>query len=103
MFRPATTGRDALRIATIALTLGTPFADASFSPPGASSWPAILSIAIALLLGAMLMPALVHIGKVVLRVAWAFLKIAIGVVLHETVKWLLLASSASLGLLHYLE
>jgi hypothetical protein len=38
-----------------------------------------------------------------LRVAWAFLKIAIGVVLHETVKWLLLASSASLGLLHYLE
>jgi hypothetical protein len=101
-------GRDGFRIATIALALGLPLADASFSASGARgtaehSGLAILALAFALLLAAMLMPALVYVTKVMFRLAWAFLKLATGVALHEMAKWLLLAGAASLGLLHYLE
>jgi hypothetical protein len=99
-------GRDAFRIATVALALSLPFADAStLVPPsvGEHSGPAILALAFALLLGAMLMPALVYVTKAAFRLAWAFLKLATGVALHEMAKWLLLAGAASLGLLHYLE
>jgi hypothetical protein len=51
----------------------------------------------------MLMPVLVYVGKAAFHIAWAFLRLATRVVLHEVVKRLLLAGAASLGLLHYFE
>jgi hypothetical protein len=72
-------------------------------PPAEPVQWARLALAFAVLIGAVLMPALVYVIKVVLRLAWAFVRLAAKVALHEMVKWLLLAGAASLGLLHYLE
>ena len=95
-------------IATITLALTIPFADASLGAPGAAraadqALRAMLALAFAVLAGAMLMPVLFYATKLLLRFAWAFVKLEARVAIHETVKWLLLAGAASLGLLHYLQ
>src|SRR5689334_17435040 len=88
-----------LMVALAGTSLSVPEAGQVTEPPHA----AILSLVFAILLGTMLMPVLVWAARVLIRFAWAMVKIVARFLRDEIIKWILLAGAASLGILQYLE
>jgi hypothetical protein len=89
-------------------TLALPAAEVSLTKlaEGEAFEPAYWALVIATftaLSGALAMPALVYATRALLGLAWVLIKLVAQAVLHEIVKWILVAGGASLGILHYLE